>query len=290
MLAALGGAAVACGLTVVGSGSSDAGDDGPAITPALDAAIDTGEDGGRKDPQPSPDAGCVPVVVDDALTTFDELRWLASSTQADYPSAQDAGVGKPMVAVNASMQPSQRTGFWLRERVPTTAFDVTFDYLVVCTAGAYCADGVAAAWVDTNDAGALSNAGGGEALGIPRLSGGAAAIRLDVRLSNPNLSEDTFPTLMVHAMDAGPSAQTPTKKVTLDTLVGELRRVTLRLRNGQLSASSANDAGESVSIVGPTRSGFVGYFGFTAATGSHTDATYVGSFHGEFYDCEPPPP
>lgn len=285
----LGGAGVACGLTLVGSGGPDDGGgggedasttDGHAVTP------DGGVDG--EDPNPSLDAGCVPVVVDDTLTTVNPMRWFGSSTQADYPAAKDPGNGQTMIALNASMQPSQRAGLWLRDRVPTTAFDVTFDYLVACKDDQYCADGMAAAWVDTEDAGSLGNGGAGRTLGIPKLSGGAAAIRLDVKLSDPDLAEDTFPTLMLHAMDAGPTDSSPTKVLRVDTLVRELRRVQLRLRKGQLTVMTSNDAGDVISAVGPTRSGFVGYFGFTASTGLHYDAAYVSSFHGEFYACDPP--
>jgi hypothetical protein len=284
---ALGGAAVACGLTLAGSApeeTSEGHEDASAISPH-DAALDTGGDGDEQ--PPTEDAGCVPVVVDDPLTTLDTTRWLTSSEQVDYPTPKDPGIGTTMVAINPVMQPSQRAGLWLRQPVPTTAFDVSFDYLLACTDGQYCADGMAAAWVDTNDAGTLSNGGGGKALGIPKLSGGAAAIKLDVKLSAPDLAEDTFPSVMVHAMDAGPSDKTPTKVQRLDTLVGELRTVTLRLRKGQLTVSTSNDAGDAITVVGPTRSGFVGYFGFSAATGSHYDAAYVGSFHGKFYSCEP---
>lgn len=287
----IGGAAVACGLSIVGSGPGEAGpgDDAATSTEPRDAAtVDVAVDG--EEPRPTEDAGCVPVVFDDALTTIDELRWFREGTQADYPMAKDPGSGKTMVAINASMQASQRSGLWLRERVPTTAFDVSFEYLVACNDGQYCADGVAASWVDTSDAGTLGNGFGGKSLGIPKLSGGAAGIRLDVKLSDPDLGEDTFPTLLVHAMDAGPSDDTPSKSLRHDTLIGVLRTVKLRLRKGQLTVSTATaaDAGDAVSIVGATRSGFVGYFGFTASTGSHYDAAYVSSFHGEFYACDPP--
>lgn len=282
-------AAVACGLTVVGSGPEDAGPDTtlPSVEPPEAAAADdAGVDG--EDPKPSEDAGCVPIVIDDPLTAIDELRWLKSSTQADYPMAKDAGTGTTMAAVNASMQPSQRAGLWLRERVPTTAFDVTFDYLVACNDGAYCADGVAVAWVDTTNTSDLSNGNAGRALGIPKLGGGAAAIKLDVKLADPDDEEDTFPTLMIHAMDAGPSDETPTGTTVMNSLVGELRKATLRLRDGKLTVTSSNAAGEVVTVSGPTRSGFLAYFGFSASTGLHFDAAFVGSFHGEFYACQPP--
>ncbi|CAN5678770.1 hypothetical protein BH11MYX4_BH11MYX4_30060 [soil metagenome] len=282
----LGGGAVACGLSAVASGSFDTGDDDASVAPREDAvASEAGAD--AADAQPDADAGCVPIIVDDALTTISTLRWLTVSSQADYPKAKDPGTGTTMVAINASMQPSQHAALWLRDPVPTTAFDVTFDYLLACESGQYCADGIAAAWLDTGDAGALANANPGKELGIPKLGGGAAAIKLDVKLSAPNTAEDTFPTLIVHAMDAGTSDGTPTKMLRADALVGELRRITLRLRKGQLTVVSSNDAGAAISVVGPTRSGFVGYFGLAASTGLHYDAAYVGSFHGEFYACEP---
>ena len=197
----IGAAAVACGLSIVGSGPGDAGSDDDASTgidPREAAAADTAVEGGE--PRPTEDAGCVPVIYDDALTTLDELRWIREGTQADYPAAKDSGRGKTMFAINASMQASQRS-----RRCSCTQ------------------------WMP------------------------------------------------------GPPDETPSKALRHDTLVGVLRSVKLRLRKGQLTASTATaaDAGDAVSIVGATRSGFVGYFGFTASTGSHYDAAYVGSFHGD---------
>lgn len=276
-------------LSVVASGGpGEAGEDAATSEPKDGAsARETGVD--VADALVDQDAGCVPsVVVDDPLTTISVLTWQTYSIQADYPAPKDPGSGTLMAAINASMQPSQRAGMWLRQPVPTTAFDVSFDYLIACKGGEYCADGLAAAWLDTTDAGALEKGNPGKELGIPKLPGGAAAIKLDVKLSDPNLNEDTFPTLIVHAMDAGTSDKAPTSTLRGDALVGELRRVKMRLRKGQLIVDSTNDAGTSISVTGPTRSGFVGYFGFTASTGLHFDAAYVGSFHGEFYACEPP--
>jgi hypothetical protein len=283
----LGGGAFACGLSVVASGEGDAGEDAATVEPRDGAvASETSVDGA--DATFDQDAGCVPaVVIDDPLTTISILTWQTYSSQADYPQAKDPGSGTLMAAINASMQPSQHAGLWLRNPVPTTAFDVSFDYLLACTAGEYCADGVAAAWLDTADAGALEKGNPGIELGIPKLGGGAAAIKLDVKLSSPNTAEDTFPTLIVHAMDAGTSPKTPTAMLRGDALVGELRRVKMRLRKGVLTVDSTNDAGTAISVAGPTRSGFVGYFGFTASTGAHYDAAYIGAFHGEFYACDP---
>ncbi|MEI9885768.1 MAG: hypothetical protein WDN08_04565 [Rhizomicrobium sp.] len=184
----------------------------------------------------------MPVVIDDPLTIISPIRWLLTSSQADYPQSADPGTGTMMAAINASMQPSQRAGLWLRDPVPTTAFDVTFDYIVVCDDDEPCADGVAAAWLDTGDAGVLATGNPGKELAIPKVSGGAVAIKVDVKLSKPDPKEDTFPTLIVHDMDAGTSDNTPTKMVRADTLVGALRRVKLRLRKGQLTVVNTDDA------------------------------------------------
>jgi len=281
----LGTGAFACGLSVVASGAGDGSEDAATVTPQDGAIV---SETGVADARVDQDAGCVPaVVIDDPLTTISVLTWQTYSSQSDYPTAKDAGTGVLMAAINASMQPSQHAGMWLREPVPTTAFDVSFDYLIRCKNDESCADGLAAAWLDTADAGALEEGNPGKELGIPKLPGGAAAIKLDVKLSAPDLSEDTFPTLIVHAMDAGTSDKTPTAMLRGDALVGEVRRITMRLRKGMLTVDSSNDAGTSITVTGPTRSGFLGYFGFTASTGAHYDAAYVGSFHGEFYACEP---
>ena len=201
-VAALGGGAVACGISVVASGAGDGAEDAATVDP-LDGAIATADSADGADANGSKDAGCIPVIVDDPLTSISVLTWQTVSSQSDFPQAKDPGTGTLMAAINATNQPSQHAGLWLRNPVPTTAFDVSFDYLLACKAGEYCADGVAAAWLDTLDAGALEKGNPGKELGIPRLSGGAAAIKLDVKLSDPNPGEDTFPTLIVHAMDAG---------------------------------------------------------------------------------------
>ena len=286
-VAALGGGAFACGISVVASGAGDGAADAAAVEPQ-DGAIPTADGADGADANRSKDSGCVPVVVDDPLTgtTISVLTWQTVSSQADFPQAKDPGTGTLMAAINPTNQTSRHAGLWLRNPVPTTAFDVSFDYLIACEADEYCADGVAAAWLDTLDASALETGNPGKELGIPKLGGGAAAIKLDVKLSDPK-GDDTFPTLIVHAMDAGTSDKTPTNMERADALVGELRRIKLHLRKGQLTVDSIDDAGTAITVAGPTRSGFVGYFGFAASTGLHYDSAYIGSFHGEFYACEP---
>ncbi len=287
-VAALGAGAFACGLSVVASGNGDGADDAAAVEPQdSSASADGSSSADGADANRSKDSGCVPVVVDDPLTSISVLTWQTVSSQSDFPQAKDPGTGTLMAALNATDQPSQHAGLWLRHPVPTTAFDVSFDYLIACKGGQYCADGVAAAWLDTLDAGALEKGNPGKELGIPKQSGGAAAVKLDVKLSDPNVGDDTFPTLIVHAMEAGTSTTSPTNMKVDNALVGQLRRIKLHLRKGQLTVDSIDDAGAAITVVGATRSGFVGYFGFAASTGAHYDSAYIGSFHGEFYACEP---
>ena len=286
-MAALGAGAFACGISVVASGNGDGADDAATVDPP-DGPLATTDSADGADANRSKDSGCVPVVVDDPLnaTTISVLTWQTVSSQSAFPQTKDPGTGTLMAALNAT-EKSQNAGLWLRNPVPTTAFDVSFDYLIACAEGEYCADGVAAAWLDTLDAGALEQGNPGKELGIPKQPGGAAAVKLDVKLSAPDPKDDTFPTLIVHAMEAGTSDTSATSMKRGDALVGEVRRITLHLRKGQLTVNSTNDAGTTIAVVGATRSGFVGYFGFAASTGAHYDSAYIGAFHGEFYACEP---
>jgi hypothetical protein len=228
------------------------------------------------------DAACVPTVIDDALSTIDLSRWLPSPSMGGFPKADPnaPGMAKPMIALIDPMKASQRGGLWLNTPVPTHAFDVTFDYFIDCPNNDFCADGLAAGWIDTTSALDLAGGNGGGALALPNKNGGAVTITMLKNMtSGYTLNPVTLATRTITTSAPGDS----TMSIADDSLVKQLRTASLRLRNGKVSVTIGG-----LTITGTTASDFTGYFGFTAATGTNFDGVYISSFHGEFYDCDPP--
>lgn len=301
------GLVVSCGLTVTGTDAADAGVDAPTGETSTTPSTVT-EDGSYEDGDVTPldgdsdattdagvttdadssvdadaDAGCVPTVIDDALSTIDLERWITTANGPGYPQVEPSppGVAKAMISLIPPMTASKRGAIWLKTPVPTRAFDVKLEYFVNCPYNAVCADGFGVAWLDTPDAADLPIANGGGALGIPDKKGGAVTVTL---LKNMTINYTLNPvTLAVRTItDAAPGISDAAS--IDDGLVKQLRGMTIRLRKGVATVT----VGGTTTTTGNTDSDFVGYVGIAAATGSSVDAVYVSSFHGEFYDCDPP--
>ncbi|HVH45484.1 MAG TPA: hypothetical protein VM925_24190 [Labilithrix sp.] len=231
------------------------------------------------------DAGCKTVVVDDALGTIDEARWMRSMNQAGYPSvAFPAGPGRPMVSLLPSMQANRHGGLWLKDPVPLRAFDVSVDYLVTCPAKGPCGDGIGVAWMKTTNPADLESAETGPALGVPKREGGAVTVSLAYDFDNAHGAKPV--TLAVHEMTAGLPGKIALS-ASNDSFVRQILTMSLRMRSGTIEVS----IGAGTSAVGFTvnvaPADWAGYFGFVAGTSSAVDGAFVSSFHGKFHSCDP---
>jgi hypothetical protein len=252
--------------------------------PSKDLLSSDGGPPGRGDAAGPGDAGCVPTVIDDALSTIDVQRWLPAPSMGGFPKADPnpPGMPKPMIALITPMTAHLSGGLWLSAPVPTHAFDVTFDYFVDCPnpGDAYnslCADGLAVAWIDTKNALDLAGGKDGNSLALPTMRGGAVTITV---AQNDKQTPVTLAIRTITTVAPGSAS----KSITNDSLVKRLNTAAIRLRNGKVAVTV-----RGLGIEGSTASDFVGYFGFTAATGDAKQGAYVSSFHGEFYDCDPAP-
>jgi hypothetical protein len=259
---------------------TDSGADGSIVTPGDSGTDgDAPSDGGVDAPVP-----CLPTVIDDPLTTLDLSRWIKVSNDAAYPTVEEPPSQNVAMVVLLDMQQARRSGFWLKDPVPTRAFDVSFKYLVLCPMGNHCGDGFGVGWYNTTSPADLANADTGGGLGMPKTPGGALTISLLKNFqSNDTIKPVTQQILSVTNGLPGVVSTTSSS----DAYVRELRTVTLRLRSGVLAVTNAG-ASSSQSTSGATTSSFTGMFGFHAGTGGDTGGFYIGSFHGEFYACDPP--
>jgi len=157
---------------------------------------------------------------------------------------------------------------------------VTFDYIINCNGT--CADGMAVMWLNPQDAEDLEDGEGGERVGVPKAPGGAWSITL---LKNFDTgTTEKAPTLTIHRLTDGMPGMTGSNQSS-DTLVRSLRTVTMKYRKGKASFSIPGVATTSDQ---EAPGGFMGYFGFTAASGSQSQAAFVSSFRGVFADCDLP--
>ncbi len=272
---------VACGLELRGEGTSIGLPDGSSDgAPSDVAAAD------QEPPPPTP--GCV-VEIDDALGGIDETRWMRILDQeADsqgLPKGETVGTQSHIVLAREGLQWA-RAGIFLRNAVPTNAFDIAFDFALVCLGG--CADGFAAAWLETTSEQALGNANDAHALGIPTgVRGGAVAIDL---FKNSETNDDQTPNLQI--LDIDPTKQpgdydwSVQSSQTFPTIYATGHHVELRLRSSALKLVMDGITLRE-GIVVP--SGFEGTFGFVGATGNQTATMVVHHLKAKFYRCDAPP-
>jgi hypothetical protein len=302
---------VACGLDAVGAQAiSDASPNG-----APDGAAPSEGEGGGDGDGASPglpdgdvpeattipfdagevDAGCNTVTIDDPLSSISPSRWLVTSNgnNAGLPAVVGTTAGDIVKLVTT--RGGSRGGLWLANPVPLAAFDVQFTVYGACESTDWwdysCADGLAAAWLDTTGVSsglgaALGNAGSGSTLGIPTgLSG--AGIAIDYFQNAAPLSDPFVPSLETIAIDGTkpPATYDWTKAAAQHThLSGYTHTIGLRLRGTTLSVSYDGAPAYAPVTVPATPSGT---FGFTAATGGESAVFYVWDFHAVFYDCVP---
>lgn len=208
--------------------------------------------------------------------------WLTSPTMSGYPKALDGPAGTRMVALT-DFAGGQRGGFWLKQTVPMQAFDVSFDYFIECMDNAQCADGLAVAWINTTDADDLADGAGGRSLALPKHAGGAVTLTADKNFNSGHLSDDdniNAPALTIRSV----TGTTNVLRVSVaDTFWKARRHMALRLRKGIVTVTDGD-----LKVTSSIDSGFIGYFGVTAATGNDIDHAWIGAFSGSFYACDPP--
>lgn len=251
-----------------GSTSSSSGGDSDAST--------NGEGGAKVD------SGCNPIVIDDPLNTAVNTNlWIKANNDAaaDYPKLETNVIAtKAMTALIAPFGGSKRGGIWLKQRVPTRSFTVTFEYLVRCQG--LCADGLAFSWTNPPNEAGLNTGGIGDGLGVPDAPGGAFSVMYIKNYEGGGTTKE--PTLALHRLTTTMPGAIPSSQ-TFDDLVRQLRAVTIRYRNGNATFSTPG-----LSASGQAPGDFLGYVGFSAGSGSSSQAVFVSSFHGEFADCDLP--
>jgi hypothetical protein len=240
-------------------------------------------------PTPTPDAGtpCSPEVeVVDALTTgLDTLnRWKleADASNVGYPRIEPSPFGVAALSLLRGATSDARGGLWLRERVPTQAFDISLSFFIGCDA---CADGLAVAWLEALDLRVTDNANTGRSFGLPRaVRGGAAAIDL---YQNAETGDGTAPGLQLLDLDGvrDPGTYGWTKAaLPVPGVTKAEHKLELRARKGDVEARI--DGGPSVKA--RVKVGFLeGLFGITAATGGDTARFFVRNLDARFYRCDP---
>jgi hypothetical protein len=276
-LLAIVGAAAACGLEVRGD---------LEVIPLPPSHDDGGPDDSGAS-APDRDALCV-VTIDDALGSIDETRWMrvfdAEADASGLPKIETVDGQKAVVLAKEGVRWA-RGAIWLRNAVPTTAFDVAFDFKIDCEND--CADGLAAAWLDTTSEQALGNANEAGTLGIPaNVRGGAVAVDI---YRNGQSNDDPTPNIQILDIDGvrAPgdydwSVQTSNVYPSIDATG---HHVELRLRDGQVRVVMDGVAVREAKVT----SAFEGTFGFTAATGGVSATFAVHHLRAKFYRCDVPP-
>lgn len=129
----------------------------------------------------------------------------------------------------------------------------------------------------------LDTADVGGALGLPQRNGTAVTVTYVKNMSSgQTLAPVTFAVRQLTTSTTPPGSAGSSSAG--DEFVQQRRTVELRMRNGRLTATNG---GRSITT-NQTTSGFTGLFGVTAATGDEVSRVFVSSFHGKFYDCDPP--
>jgi hypothetical protein len=263
----------ACGIGVEGSMA------------ATDAAAPL--DGGTDASLPPPPT-CTPVVLKDALSTIDAAVWreVRDGSNGTYPQivpSPESPFSSPALSLVKPAAPSSRGGIWLQTRVPTRAFDVTLSFQIKCTAP--CAEGLAVVWLNTTDANVLDSAASGRGFGIPPTVAGAA-VAIDLA-RNSETGEGPTPSVSLLSIDGaqnpGDYAWAKPSGPADTTLVSGLRKLEIHARAGNVEVRVDG----VLAVSGPSKLGFQGLFGVTAATGGDVAEFFVRDFSGSFYACDP---
>lgn len=293
-LALLSSVAVACGLDAVGAIPPDVQADGEAGSDAdtVDLDVTVADASSSRDADADADAGpkCDSGRYVDSLTTLDASTWFIvhDPSNGDHPKIDPSAEG-PAVSLILPGAGSSLGAIWLQPPVDIRAFDVSFRYLMTCPDAGGCSDGIAAAWVESTDAGtaALQTGTSTATFGLPPGAKGAGVL-FDVHTDTAT-GDGVTPSVSLIALDGRTPgqydwhAEAGADAAMEAGVIGD-HDVKIRVRSGIAEVRL-----DGVLVTkGPVRTDFTGWFGIGASTGAQLGTFVVRKLDATFYVCDAP--